>query len=32
MAFLLMLGVHARNILWDMRKYPRVDDTFETSN
>ena len=32
MAFLLMLGIHARNILWGMTKCPRVDDTPETSN
>ena len=32
MAFLLMLGIHARNIFWGMTKCPRVDDTSETSN
>ena len=31
-ACLLMLGIHARNILWGMTKCPRVDDTSETSN
>ena len=29
MAFLLMLGIHARNILWGMTKCPKVDDTSE---
>ena len=32
MAFLLMLGIHAENILWGMTKCPRADDTSETSN
>ena len=31
-AFLLMLGIHAKNILWGMTKCPRVDATSETSN
>ena len=30
--FLLMLGIHDRNILWGMTKCPRVDATSETSN
>ena len=30
--FLLMLGIHARNILWGMTMCPRLDDTCETSN
>ena len=32
MAFLLLLVIHARNILWGMTKCPRVDATSETSN
>ena len=32
MVFLLMLGIHARNILLGMTKCPRVDDMSETSN
>ena len=32
MAFLLMLGTHARNILCGITKGPRADDTFGTSN
>ena len=30
--FLLMLGIHARNILWGMTKCPRMDGTSETLN
>ena len=30
MAFLLMLSIHARNILWGMTKCPSVDATSET--
>ena len=32
MTFLLMLGIYARNIIWDMTKFHRVDETFETWN
>ena len=32
MAFLFMLGIQARNILWGMTKCPRVDETSETLN
>ena len=32
MTFLLMLGIHARTILWGMTKCPRVNATSETSN
>ena len=32
MAFLLMLGINAKNILWGMTKCRRVDDTYETLN
>ena len=32
MAFLLMLGIHARNNLCGVTKSPRVDATSETSN
>ena len=30
--FLLMLGIHARNVLWGMTKCPRADATSESSN
>ena len=30
--FLLMLGIHARNVFWDITNCTRVDSTSESSN